>query len=84
MTDGSWTYARNLEPDPNPAELLFDRSVDPGENVNLISREAEQAELMRKAMDAYLEAEPAEGVLETGVRIDPNIADRLRAMGYLE
>ena len=84
MTDGSWTYARNLEPDPNPAELLFDRSVDPGENVNLLSREPEQAERMRKAMDAYLEAEPAEGVLESGVRIDPNIADRLRAMGYLE
>jgi hypothetical protein len=36
------------------AEFLFDRSVDPGENVNLLSREPEQAERMRRAMDAYL------------------------------
>ena len=84
MTDGTWTYARNIEPDPNPVEFLFDRSVDPAENVNLLSREPKQAERMRKAMDAYLEAKPAEGVLETGVRIDPMIADRLRAMGYLQ
>jgi arylsulfatase A-like enzyme len=84
MTDGSWTYARNLEPDKDPVELLFDRGVDPGENVNLLSLEPEQAERMRKAMDAYLEAAPAEGVLESDVRIDPNIADRLRAMGYLQ
>ena len=83
MTDGTWTYARNVEPDRNPVEFLFDRSVDPAENVNLLSREPKQAERMRKAMDACLEAKPAVGVLETGVRIDPNIADRLRAMGYL-
>jgi hypothetical protein len=28
-------------------------------------------------------AEPEAGVVERGVRIDPDIADRLRAMGYL-
>ena len=35
-SDGTWVYARNVAPDPHPAELLFDRSLDPGENVNLI------------------------------------------------
>ena len=83
MSDGTWTYARNVEPDPNPGEFLFDRSVDPGENVNLLEREPEQAERMREALDTHLAAEPSEDVLETDVRIDPAIANRLRAMGYL-
>jgi arylsulfatase A-like enzyme len=83
VSDGVWTYARNVEPDPHPGEFLFDRSVDPGENVNLIQREPEQAQRMRKIMDDHLEAPPAEGVLETDVRIDPSIAEKLRAMGYL-
>jgi hypothetical protein len=33
-------------------------------------------------LDAHLAARDA-GVVERGVRIDPDIADRLRAMGYL-
>jgi hypothetical protein len=35
--DGRWTYARNLPSDQHPGEFLFDRSVDPGENVDLIT-----------------------------------------------
>ncbi len=84
LNDGKWTFARNVEPDPNPRELLFDRRVDPGENVDLLEREPEQAERMRALLDAYLAAGPADDVLEQGVRIDPSIAERLRAMGYLE
>jgi arylsulfatase A-like enzyme len=86
MSDGRWTYARTLHPDPDaePTELLFDRSVDPGENVNLVEMESPQAARMRAAMDAYLAEGVAENVLETDVRIDPSIAERLRAMGYLE
>jgi hypothetical protein len=56
--------------------------VDPGENVNLIAREAEEAERLRALLNAYLAAGDA-GVVEEGVRIDPGIAGRLRAMGYL-
>jgi arylsulfatase A-like enzyme len=84
MNEGDWIYARNVAPDPRPAEFLFDRTVDPGENVNLVAREPGQAERMRARMDEYLAAQPAEEVLETDVRIDPAIAERLRAMGYLE
>ena len=36
----------------------------------------------RAELDAHL-AERDEGVVEKGVRIDPSIAERLRAMGYL-
>lgn len=95
LSTGNWTYARNApanDEDPKAyesravapgVELLFDRRVDPGENVNLISLEPGQAERMRKEFDAHWQQEPADAVLERGVRIDPAIADRLRAMGYL-
>ena len=94
VSDGSWTYARNATPaedDPEAyegkaiapgAEYLFDRAVDPGENVNLLELEAAEVERMRKLLDAHL-AESGEPVVEPGVRIDPSIADRLRALGYL-
>ena len=94
VSDGSWTYARNATPpedDPEAyegkavapgKEFLFDRRVDPGENANLVTREGVEAERMAALLDAHL-AERDEGVVEKGVRIDPGIADRLRAMGYL-
>jgi arylsulfatase A-like enzyme len=94
VSDGAWTFARNAVPaedDPDAyegkavapgAEFLFDRGVDPGENVNLIAREPAEASRLRKLLDEHLDAAPA-GVVEKGVRIDPGIAERLRAMGYL-
>ena len=94
VSDGSWTYARNATaPADDPeayegkaaapgAEYLFDRRVDPGENANLMTREATEAERMSALLDAHL-AERGDGVVEKGVRIDPSIAERLRAMGYL-
>jgi hypothetical protein len=42
----------------------------------------EAAERLAALLYAHL-AERDEGVVEKGVRIDPSIADRLRAMGYL-
>jgi choline-sulfatase len=94
VSDGSWTYARNAKPpedDPEAyegkaiapgAEYLFDRRVDPVENANLIGRERDEAERMRAMLDMHLEERDG-GVVEKGVRIDPSIAERLRAMGYL-
>jgi arylsulfatase A-like enzyme len=94
VSDGAWTYARNATPPEGDekayegravapgAEYLFDRRIDPGENVNLVEREVAEAVRMRRLLDRHLADAPA-GVVETGVRIDPGIADRLRAMGYL-
>ena len=76
-------YQRNQIED-SPQQDLFDSRVDPWENVNLISREPEVAAAMRKRLDDYLAGEPADDVRATNVRIDPNIAQRLRAMGYLD
>jgi choline-sulfatase len=94
VSDGNWTYARNaVAPEDDPeayegkavapgAEYLFDRRLDPGENANLVKREVIAAERMAELLDTYL-AETRDGVVESDVRIDPAIAERLRAMGYL-
>ena len=97
FTDGTWTYARNAEAsEPEPgraagrrrrpvapgAEFLFDRSVDPGENANVLQYEPDEARRMRAQLEAHMAAGP-KGVTETDVRIDPAIEERLRAMGYL-
>jgi arylsulfatase A-like enzyme len=89
VNDGHWQYARNDENEKQigtapPPELLFDRSVDPVEQVNLIDREPSQAARLRAVLDAHLEETPDAGVRESDVRIDPGIAERLRAMGYLQ
>jgi len=84
VSDGAWTYARNRKPEDDPAEFLFDRRVDPGENVNLADREPSDAQRMRRLLDEHLEQAPADAVRDTGVRIDPSIAQKLRAMGYLQ
>ena len=84
VSDGRWTYARNIPPDESEAEFLFDRSVDPGENVNLIELEPGAAREMRELLDEKLAEGAVGGVREQDVRIDPAIADRLRAMGYLQ
>jgi arylsulfatase A-like enzyme len=95
VNDGAWTYARNApakEADPEAyvsravapgQEFLFDRSVDPGEKVNLVDLEKHRTADMGEILDRHLAESPLEGVKEEGLRIDPEIADRLRAMGYL-
>jgi arylsulfatase A-like enzyme len=84
-TDGTWTYARNLDPGAPVRELLFDRRVDPAENVNLADIEPEQAHRLAARLDAHLaeRTESDDALRRTGVHIDPAIAERLRALGYL-
>lgn len=82
VSDGTWTYARNLEPGADPAELLFDRRVDPGENVNLVTIEPDEAARMRERLEAHFAA-GSDALRRTGVRIEPGISLRLRALGYL-
>jgi arylsulfatase A-like enzyme len=84
ISSGHWTYARNLDEDAEPAEFLFDRCVDRGENVNLIAMATERtpAEQMRTMLDDHL-ARVVDDVRQEDVTIDPGIEERLRALGYL-
>jgi arylsulfatase A-like enzyme len=84
FVDGGWSYALRIAPDPRAGEaLLFDRQVDPGENVDLARREPDEAARMRAQLDAHLAAPPVAGARAQDVHIEPSIAERLRAMGYL-
>jgi arylsulfatase A-like enzyme len=82
VTDGTWTMLRNLG-DPG-REYLFDRKLDPREDVDLLEIEPDQADRMRAILDAHLASETIEEIHESGVRISPMIRDRLKALGYLE
>jgi len=82
VNDGTWTMARNLT-DPG-REYLFDRQLDPGENVDLVDIEPGEADRMRAVLDAHLALETVAETLESGVRISPMISERLKALGYLE
>jgi arylsulfatase A-like enzyme len=80
INDGSWSFLRDT--DEPGSERLFDRSVDSGENVNLVEIEPERAQSLRARLDAHL-AEPVDlGGVESNIRINPGLAEKLRALGY--
>jgi arylsulfatase A-like enzyme len=82
VNDGSWSLARNL--DEERREFLFERELDPLEDANLVDLEPAAAERMRAVLDAHLAAEARADTRATDVRIDPKVAERLRAVGYLQ
>ncbi len=82
VSDAAWTFARDAGEDGR--ERLFDRGVDPGENVDLVEIEREQAARMRAVLDEHLAVEAVPGAVESDVRIDPGLAQKLRALGYMQ
>jgi hypothetical protein len=82
VNNGTWSLARNL--DERGKEFLFDRELDPREEANLLDLEPKQAERMRALLDAHLATERQPGTHVEDVRIDPGIAKRLKALGYLQ
>jgi arylsulfatase A-like enzyme len=83
VNDGAWSYARNVDLDPRRSEFLFDPRVHPDEQVNLIEHELQQKARLRLLLEQHRRPPPRD-VRARDVRIDPAIAERLRAMGYLE
>ncbi|MBW2540761.1 MAG: sulfatase-like hydrolase/transferase [Deltaproteobacteria bacterium] len=82
VSTGDWSFARDLaEPQ---SEHLYDLRVDPDEEVNLIEIEPDAADRMRPLLDAQQRRAPLPGVARSDIRIDPQIADKLRALGYLQ
>jgi arylsulfatase A-like enzyme len=82
VNDGSWSLARNL--DEERKEFLFDRALDPLEDANLIDLETAAAARMRVVLDAHLSVEARADARAANVRIDPRIAEQLRALGYFQ
>jgi len=82
LNDGSWTMAKTT--DGSDQEHLYDRELDPEENANLIDLELEKAAEMRARLDAHLASETRQEVIESDVRIAPEISERLKALGYLD
>jgi len=82
VSSGSWSFVRDI--DAPQRERLFDLRVDPDEEVDLIEIESEAADRLRPLLDAYQQRTPLPGVVRTEIRIDPQIADKLRALGYLQ
>jgi len=82
VNDGSWSLARNL--DEEGREFLFERALDPQEDANLVDLEPAAAQRMRAVLDAHLSVRARSDTRATNVRIDPKIAERLRAVGYLQ
>jgi arylsulfatase A-like enzyme len=82
VNDGDWTVARNL--DAEGREFLFDRSVDPWEDANILDLEPGEAQRMRALLDAHVSVSARAGTRAEDVRIDPHVAERLRSLGYLQ
>jgi arylsulfatase A-like enzyme len=82
VNDGTWSMTRHLGDDPR--EFLFDRRVDPAEDANLLEFEPAAAARMRAMLDAHLSVKAQADTRDTDVRIDPDIAERLRKLGYLQ
>jgi arylsulfatase A-like enzyme len=57
LNDGAWSYVRDLA--PGGREWLFDRRVDPDENVDLSALEPAQAARLRARLDAGFGRAPA-------------------------
>jgi arylsulfatase A-like enzyme len=82
VNTGGWSFVRNL--DAPHREHLFDLRVDPDEEVDLIGIEPESADRLRALLDTYQRRASVPGAVRSGIRIDPQIADKLRALGYLQ
>jgi len=82
VNDGSWSLARNL--DEEGGEFLFERALDPQEDANLVDLEPAAAQRMRAVLDTHLSVKARADTRATNVRIDPKVAEMLRAVGYLQ
>lgn len=83
MSDGVWSYALDLDREP-VSEHLFDGRVDPDDQVDLIGLEARERARLNALLEKHRRHVPERDVRARDVRIDLAIAERLRAMGYLQ
>ncbi len=77
-----WTYFEGKTPDGTGRWLY--RADDPGERENLADRLPEVAEELHRLVTARREMDRARAVEADTMEIDPERAEQLRALGYLQ
>ncbi|MHC4942329.1 MAG: sulfatase family protein [Planctomycetota bacterium] len=80
LQEGGWKYIETLFPPDIPPQL-FDLTEDPGEQEDLFQEQPEQAETMRKKMQALLEKIP-EGESRSAT-LDREGLEQLKKLGYV-
>ena len=65
-----------------PPESLFDLTVDPGEQNNLLAGEPEQARALREAIRQVLSLALEQAVVGEAGALDAGLQDQLRDLGY--
>jgi hypothetical protein len=63
--------------------LLFNLKDDPGETVNLITRDGERAQAMEASMEALLASLPKPAATGPRQEIDEHTRETLKSLGYL-
>jgi arylsulfatase A-like enzyme len=82
INDGAYSLVRTLGDEG--FDSLHDQALDPREDANLVELETAEAARLGALLDAHLALPPAEGTPARNVHIDPAIANRLKALGYLQ
>jgi arylsulfatase A-like enzyme len=82
VNDGAFSLVRTFGDEKE--DRLFDQATDPLEDANMLEFEREEAVRMQGLLDAHLAHDAQSDVVTKEVRIDPGIANRLKALGYLQ
>jgi arylsulfatase A-like enzyme/Tfp pilus assembly protein PilF len=67
-----------------PKEELYDLEQDPGERRNIFSEKRSVAQSLRETLESTMtRLQPSAGETNSGSAIDPEVAEKLRSLGYV-
>ncbi|MGH9329509.1 MAG: tetratricopeptide repeat protein, partial [Vicinamibacterales bacterium] len=66
-----------------PRRELYDLQTDPGERVNLADRHPQRAEALERALDDLVARVSRPDAVRAPAPVDPEVEERLRALGYI-
>jgi arylsulfatase A-like enzyme/lipopolysaccharide biosynthesis regulator YciM len=77
VRDGRYKFVRA------PRRELYDLQNDPGERVNLAERYPQRADALERALDEMLDRVSRPDAARGPAPVDPEVEERLRALGYI-
>ena len=66
------------------ADELYRLSSDPAEETNLIGKDAETAQFLKRKLEEWQASSVPSSARDAAGELDPEVVSRLRALGYLE